>query len=141
MGLDMFLWRDIYIGADYPHNGVTGKIELFKNNEPVEIDVSKVAYVREVAGYWRKCWTIHRWLVNNIQDGDDNCGTYYADTGIIENLVALCYEALGGDKEALEELNITSMDEDIIYELNEAVSVLTKALEDDRGELYYSSSW
>lgn len=30
----------------------------------------------EEVGYWRKSNQIHNWFVENVQDGEDDCGTY-----------------------------------------------------------------
>ena len=36
-------------------------------------------YVSFEAGYWRKASAIHKWFVDNCQEGDDDCGTYLVD--------------------------------------------------------------
>jgi hypothetical protein len=37
---------------------------------------NKVYYKEEEVAYWRKANHIHKWFVNNVQNGVDDCGTY-----------------------------------------------------------------
>jgi hypothetical protein len=42
---------------------------------------------REVeAGYWRKANAIHKWFVDNVQDGTDDCGEYRVSIGHLKEL-------------------------------------------------------
>lgn len=87
MGLDMYLDRHVYIGAEYEHNKVTGEIKLFRDGKPIQIDLSKVSQIVERVGYWRKANAIHAWFVRNVQENEDNCGTYYVSMEDLENLL------------------------------------------------------
>ena len=77
MGLDMSLTKKVYIGAQYEHNQVTGTIDLYSAGKPILIELKKVTYIEEEAGYWRKANAIHRWFVENVQKGEDDCRDYY----------------------------------------------------------------
>ena len=44
MGLDMYLTKKIYVGANYEHNKVTGRITIKKDGEPVKVNLKKVTY-------------------------------------------------------------------------------------------------
>lgn len=46
------------------------------------------------AMYWRKANHIHKWFVDNVQDGEDNCGTYYVDREKLEELYKLICDVL-----------------------------------------------
>lgn len=94
MGLDMYLTKKIYVGANYEHNNVTGKINLKKgkDNKPIKVDIKKVTYIEESAGYWRKANQIHMWFVENIQKGVDDCGKYYVEIAQLKNLLSICKE-------------------------------------------------
>lgn len=92
MGLDMYLTKKIYIGANYEHNHVKGEINLTKDNKPIKVNLSKVTYIEESAGYWRKANQIHRWFVENVQDGNDDCGTYDVSMEDLKNLLTICKE-------------------------------------------------
>lgn len=47
----------------------------------------------EVA-YWRKANAIHKWFVDNVQDGIDNCGYYEISKEKIEELRQVCTKVL-----------------------------------------------
>ena len=82
----MYLNKKIYIGAEYDFNGIEGKIEITQHGKPIPINFNKVTYITEEAVYWRKANQIHKWFVDNIQNGVDDCGEYYVSK---ENLEAL----------------------------------------------------
>jgi hypothetical protein len=90
MGLDMYLSKKTYLGANYKHNNVTGKLELLANGKPINVQLNRVTYIIEEIGYWRKANQIHSWFVNNIQEGKDDCGEYYISEDKMIELLALC---------------------------------------------------
>ena len=47
-----------------------------------------------IIGYFRKHHSIHKWFVNNIQNGVDDCGRYEIQLKDIENLKELCEEIM-----------------------------------------------
>lgn len=53
-------------------------------------------------GYWRKANAIHDWFVNNVQDGNDDCGYYYVNRKDLEDLRYLCQQALDNPENADE---------------------------------------
>lgn len=77
MGLDMYLTKKIYIGGNYEWNKVEGIVDIKKDNKQIPIDLSKVTYIDEQVAYWRKANAIHKWFVDNVQEGNDNCQSYY----------------------------------------------------------------
>lgn len=87
MGLDQYLTRKIYIGGEYKHRNVTGSIKIKINGVPVDVDLKKVSYIEERAGYWRKANQIHNWFVENVQGGEDNCKSYYVDQEQLRELL------------------------------------------------------
>lgn len=40
--------------------------------------------------YWRKANAIHKWFVDNVQNGNDDCGTYEVTKENIESLLDIC---------------------------------------------------
>lgn len=40
--------------------------------------------------YWRKANHIHGWFVENVQDGEDDCGTYEITRAHLQNLLDCC---------------------------------------------------
>lgn len=73
MGLDMYLYR-----AKKTSNGG------FSYN-----------YDADEVGYWRKANAIHKWFVDNVQKGEDDCGRYEVSKENLEELLNDCYTVLG----------------------------------------------
>lgn len=94
MGLDMYLSKKIYVGANYEHNKVEGVIELTKDSKPLQVNLKKVKYIEEEAAYWRKANQIHKWFVDNVQNGEDDCGEYDVSNTQLQELVDLCKKVL-----------------------------------------------
>ena len=95
MGLDMTLYKKTYLGAQYAHNKISGKIEIFKDGKPLSIKLDKVEEIKEEVGSWRKANQIHGWFIKNIQNGVDE-GGHSEEFGIekLYELRALCKKAL-----------------------------------------------
>lgn len=47
-------------------------------------------YICEWVGDWRKANAIHKWFVDNVQDGEDDCGYYEVDKEQLEDLLSIC---------------------------------------------------
>lgn len=94
MGLDMYLTRKIYVGANYKHNNVKGIIELTKGekNTPIKVRFDKIKYIEEEGAYWRKANQIHKWFVDNVQDGEDDCKEYYVSKKQLKELIEVCIQ-------------------------------------------------
>lgn len=56
-------------------------------SEPNFPDVTELAY-------WRKANQIHRWFVENVQNGVDDCGTYVVSRNDLERLLNACKEIM-----------------------------------------------
>ena len=94
MGLDMYLNKKTYVGANYDFNNVTGTLALKRNDVPIPINLNKIRYILEEQAYWRKANQIHRWFVNNVQEGVDDCGIYEVYGEQLLELVELCRRVL-----------------------------------------------
>ena len=46
--------------------------------------------IYESVGYWRKANAIHKWFVDNVQDGEDNCDYYEVTKEQLEELLDIC---------------------------------------------------
>ena len=88
MGLDMYLnaKRFIWFGEDELGDKVA---EVFP-----ELKGKRVKEVIVEALYWRKANAIHKWFVDNCQEGEDDCGNYYVGREQLEELRQLVLEAL-----------------------------------------------
>lgn len=87
MGLDMYLDKEIYIGANYDFNKIGGEIALTRNGNKIHINRQKVKTIVEEGLYWRKANQIHKWFVENVQDGNDDCGRYYVSEDTLKTLL------------------------------------------------------
>jgi hypothetical protein len=149
MGLDMYLNKRTYV-QNWEHNGDDNyEVTVTKGGKPTKINPKKVKYIIEEAGYWRKQNQIHRWFVDNVQNGVDNCGEYYVDIDDLKTLLELC-EKVKADHSLAEELlpsasgfffGGTEYDEWYFDGIDNTIDILKEALEDERGDYYYSSSW
>ncbi len=150
MGLDMYLNKKTYVQY-WEHNRPEEQysVEVTKGGKPTNINPKKVKYIIEEAGYWRKQNQIHRWFVENVQHAEDNCGEYYVDSEKLAKLLELC-QKVKADNSLAEELlpsasgfffGGTEYDEWYFNGIDNTIEILKEALEDERGEYYYTSSW
>lgn len=89
MGLDQYLKRKKYIGANYDWNNITGKIELYKKDKLIPIDLNKVSYIEEDVAYWRKANQIHKWFTDQFETFE-NCDEKYISTDELQELLNTC---------------------------------------------------
>lgn len=113
------------------------------------INPKNVTTVVEEVGYWRKANQIHRWFVENVQDGVDNCGEYFVPISSLEKLLELC-ERVKADNSLAESLLPSASgfffggedyDEWYYKDIDLTIEVLKEALADKDSSYYYSSSW
>ena len=150
MGLDMYLNKRTYVQQwEHQKPEEKYKVVVTKGGESANIDPKKVKYIIEEAGYWRKQNQIHRWFVENIQNGTDDCGEYYVSKADLETLLELC-EKVKADNSLADELlpgvsgfffGGTEYDEWYFDGIDNTIEILKEALEDENGEYLYSSSW
>lgn len=57
-------------------------------------DKRKVEEIWEEVGYWRKVNQVHKYLVDNAQDGNDDCGYHIVKKELFEDLISRCEEIL-----------------------------------------------
>lgn len=70
--------------------------EKIKELIPEIYDSGNLNYIniKFEAGYWRKANQIHRWFVDNVQDGEDDCRNYYVSKEDIMKLKENCETVL-----------------------------------------------
>lgn len=98
MGLDMYLTKKIYVGANYEHRGVTGKIDIKVGDEKLKVNFNRVSYIEERIGYWRKANSIHSWFVEKVQNSEDDCNPHYVSRENLEELLDICKKVLNSTK-------------------------------------------
>lgn len=147
MGLDMYLNAKRYLW--HTEDEVVNKIT---SNFP-ELGEGKIKQLTAEVGYWRKANCIHKWFVDNVQEGTDDCGDYEVSTDKLKQLLDLINEVLANKKKAHKLLPnasgffFGSMDYDQYY--FQDLEYTKKVIEDILGSdlikkgwyLEYHSSW
>jgi len=95
MGLDMYLEKRNFVGNKYRKPADMVKIQTPKTEKDQsfslhDIDAKKVSYIIEEVGYWRKANAIHKWFVNNVQNGNDDCKQHYTHAEQLQELLNIC---------------------------------------------------
>jgi hypothetical protein len=163
MGLDQYLYARKYIsGIDYKkvggdlvriqnqeHDNIVSQLgltssDLDDNYPSIEVSVK--------VGYWRKDNQIHKWFVDNVQEGEDDCKEYYASADKLTDLHNLCKEVLWEHDKAEALLprhsgfffGDTEYDEWYFKGLEDTVEILERLLGNPKflgWDFYYQSSW
>lgn len=104
MGLDMYLHSlpripgksldDVLVVANQVRHREALAPELLEQIKP-HIVKGRYSYtiVTEI-GYWRKANHIHRWFVENVQNGEDECNPHEVTKEHLEKLLDVCHQAL-----------------------------------------------
>lgn len=99
MGLDMYLKGKRYLSKYHDDTDVP-KQETIQAMFPElkgltnHWDESVVEEVSISAGYWRKSNAVHDWFVKNVQEGKDDCGSYYVSREVLEELREICKKVI-----------------------------------------------
>lgn len=153
MGLDMYL-----TGRKYLNKWEDGYTEIAMSMRGIfpETRHGSISEIRMELMYWRKANAIHRWFVENVQDGKDDCGEYYVS---MENLILLrdtCKQVI--DNPSLGEgllptadgffFGNTEYDEDYLTDimntynrLSELIYYQTLGDQFKHWDFYYRASW
>jgi len=164
MGLDMWLTKKYYIwqidrvNKIVPLSRVIGgnvkldEMETDFDSSEIKIDLSTLKELSFDCVYWRKSNHIHKWFVDNVQGGVDNCEEYYVDIDKLKELLHICKEVKEDHSKANDLLPTQSgfffgdtdynkwYYEDIEY----TIGMLEKIFNDpnaDEYEYFYRSSW
>jgi hypothetical protein len=150
MGLDMFLYKKTDV-MQWDHKGNDNyKVEVTKGGKPTKIDPKKIAYIVEEVAYWRKANHIHNWFVNNVQNGTDDCGTYYVSREHLEELKTECQAVLNNPNTADKHLpcrsgfffGSTDYDDDYYDIIKDTMKIIDDCLSDEDAEHFeYNASW
>lgn len=154
MGLDMYLNATTYVSG-YEFSSDKNKdqyrqiVEAFDAAGIVDKD-SPSGTVSLTALYWRKANAIHKWFVDNVQSGVDDCGTYYVSDEQLQSLRDICQQIVDDPSRANELLpaasgfffGSTDYDEWYFDDLKRTVEQIDRILP-QKGQWYfeYHSSW
>lgn len=152
MGLDMYLEKSVFVGAQYDHLGVTGTVEIFAEGKKLDIDLKKISTVVEQVGYWRKANAIHAWFVENCQEGVDECQRTSVPFAKLVELYNIALKVKSNPQKYAQKLlptqsgfffGSTQYDEWYLQDINLTIDILKPIVEgkQDKGYYYYQSSW
>ena len=154
MGLDMYLNKKTYV-KNWNHMSEDEKHNVtIEGKSAKEIKPERVTYIEEEVAYWRKANQIHNWFVQNVQNGEDDCRSYYVEASQLEDLVNCCKEVIEDNSKAEELLpsqggfffGSTDYDEWYFKDLENTIELVGGILEEMKEndayyEFYYESSW
>jgi hypothetical protein len=151
MGLDMYLTAKRYLSEYNPSDADLRAGIMAMDFGMKDMEVKEVSFE---AMYWRKANAIHRWFVQTIQDGVDDCKEYYVSTEDLMELRRICNQILVDPDKADQLLppqsgfffGSTEVDEWYLEQMKYTVERLDVLLEmpdikEHKIDLYYSSSW
>ncbi len=162
MGLDQYLYakRHTFDSGDFEKKDTLREMFGHKLNEQIKellpkevIGIStrrsSIGVSVEVA-YWRKSNQVHKYFVDNCQNGEDDCRIGYVAREKLEELMKLCEKVIADPSLADELLPVqegfffgsTDYDqyyfEDLAYTVEQLKKIL---LLDDVWSFEYASSW
>jgi len=153
MGLDMYLYKKHYVkNWDWMADHEKHTISLKKGKKKLDhIKPDRVCSVVEEVMYWRKFNALHKWFVDNVQEGVDDCKESFVDESDLKMLLetlTYVYE----NKDTAETILPTAqgfffgsddIDEYYWEEVKSTIIQLKDLLEEDNkgASFYYRSSW
>ncbi len=154
MGLDMYLSARKYIG-DWEHSGKEerkqyGAITKALGLNGFRCEGSPHLYVEVGVCYWRKANQIHKWFVDTVQNGQDECQDSYVSREQLQNLLTLAKEVKEKrDPKLLPTqkgffFGSTEIDEGYWQDIDDTISQLTAVLENPvfkDWDFEYRASW
>lgn len=154
MGLDMYVNAKRYLW-DFGDSDDKAIAESIGKQFP-EITGYRVKQVESEVMYWRKANAIHKWFVDNVQDGIDECQESYIDPQKLYELRDVCKAVLEDRSRAAELLPSqsgfffggTEYNEDYFYDVQCTYDWLETLLfvgtfdeKFKNWDFYYQASW
>jgi hypothetical protein len=73
-------------------------VSVLKGGKPTLITPERVREIIEEVAYWRKANVVHRWFVQNVQQGGDNYAEYRVSEEQLRELLSACTQVLAGSE-------------------------------------------
>ena len=155
MGLDMYLNGKRYMSKYFNEEDGARAADIADKFPELQgwkrlSDDSPVKEVKIEAGYWRKANAIHKWFVDNVQAGADDCGNYYVSREQLTKLRETVCKVLDFRHLATDLLPPTSgfffgsdkIDQYYWQDLAQTLAIIDAALAlPEQWEFEYHSSW
>lgn len=100
MGLDMYLDKRTYV-KNWDHMKPDQRHEIVikrGGKKRSDIKPERISEITEQVAYWRKANAIHKWFVDNVQKGKDDCGHYHVSVEQLQALKTACDKVLASSK-------------------------------------------
>jgi hypothetical protein len=151
MGLDMYLTAKRYVWKHLDEEqSLQSELNKVMEEELCSTDM-RVSEVSVNAFYWRKANAIHKWFVDNVQGGEDNCREYWVQDTQLKQLLQLCQLALEHKDKPDKILptadgfffGSTDYEEWYWADIENTIEGLEKVLQLDtsKWDFYYRASW
>ena len=158
MGLDSYLQaRKTVSQIDYIKGEATINEDYASLTALVAPDLDKFGEYKSItvstqSAYWRKANQIHVWFVDNVQEGEDDCGEHWVKPTQLQELLDLCKQVVNDPLQA-EDLLPTgegfffgsdAYDEYYFEQIQYTIEVLEHLLDNAYTtdyDFYYHSSW
>lgn len=156
----MYLWNNKYLDVydfkkekDCRAKKIKVKVETeFADGEvkTVEYETENITHSGDLllpVAYWRKANQIHRWILENTNQKEDDCRKIYLEGSVLKKLVAVCEEVLADHSKAQELLPVQEgfffgsyeYDEWYFQDLENTIKMLKDIKEEE--EYVYQASW
>jgi frataxin-like iron-binding protein CyaY len=145
MGLDMYLYARQFAFNGFKNQDLYNKLV---QEAPFALDT---ATLQVQVAYWRKANQIHKWFVDHVQDGNDNCEEYRVTRDQLQLLLDNCKLVLINKEEApnllppQEGFFFGSYEYDEFYwqDIQDTIEQIEKILNEypEEWDFQYQSSW
>ena len=162
MGLDHYLYKKTYVqNWKYMNPEQLHTITVKKGGKKrKDIKPERISYIIETICRWRKFNALHKWFVDNVQGGCDDCKEYHVSIDKLKELITVLKQVIthkpvnGGivDEKMLESLLPTTsgfffgcveFDQYYFNNVEKTIEILEDVLVENNecGDFYYDSSW
>ncbi len=145
MGLDMYLSARQMTFNGWKNPDLYNKLV---QEAPFALDT---ATLEVQVAYWRKANQIHKWFVDHVQNGKDDCGDYYVSREQLQLLLDTCKIVLIDREEASQLLPVQEgfffgsyeYNEYYFSDIQDTIEQLEKVLTEypEDWDFKYQSSW
>jgi hypothetical protein len=150
MGLDMYLEATRYVAPSdaqtEPMRRAIGAAIGYvppKARPGQDCSLLEVSGVTVRVGYWRKFRVLHRWFVNNVQQGHDDCRPAFVSADTLMELEEQL-EQVSDDPQSASE-HFTDDEEETLEEgeVDYTLRILhhAKRLQEQGWDIYYRANW
>jgi hypothetical protein len=155
MALNMFLTARMTIGG----NNYDSEVSQLRHRQlmtTIGLDATDLKYaglnttVSVYIGYWRQVNAIHKWFIDNVQDGKDDCREYRVSREKLMELLLVCSTALTTKNATVLPphggflFGSTTIDAEYWNDLTQTLVMLTFILNNPKFKnmnFYYQASW